>query len=79
MGKHEEADFISANLVIKNPDVPSTSPYLEIAKKNNVAVETDLTLFFKLSNAFIIGVTGTKGKGTTASLIYEIKQIKMKG
>jgi len=78
LGKHEEADFITADLVIKNPDVPSTSPYLEIAKKNKVAIETDVTLFFKMSNAFIIGVTGTKGKSTTASLIYHILKTKSK-
>jgi UDP-N-acetylmuramoylalanine--D-glutamate ligase len=78
LGKHEEADFITADLVIKNPDVPSTSPYLEIAKKNKVAIETDVTLFFKMSKAYIIGVTGTKGKSTTASLIYHILKQKSK-
>ncbi|MCX6721708.1 MAG: UDP-N-acetylmuramoyl-L-alanine--D-glutamate ligase [Candidatus Staskawiczbacteria bacterium] len=78
LGKHQEADFISADLIIKNPDVPSTSPYLEIAKKNNVPVETDVSLFFKLSGAFIIGVTGTKGKSTTSSLIYHIIKTKYK-
>jgi UDP-N-acetylmuramoylalanine--D-glutamate ligase len=78
LGKHEESDFISADLIIKNPDVPSTSPYLEIARKNNITVETDVSLFFKMSGAFIIGVTGTKGKSTTASLIYHILKSKYK-
>ena len=72
LGKHEEADFISSDLIIKNPDVPATSPYLEIARKNDVSIETDVSLFFKLAEAFTIGVTGTKGKSTTASLIYHI-------
>jgi UDP-N-acetylmuramoylalanine--D-glutamate ligase len=72
LGRHEEEDFKWADLIIKNPDVPSSSPYLEIAKKNNIAIETDITLFFKLSGAYIIGVTGTKGKSTTSSLIYNI-------
>jgi len=51
---------------------------LEIAKKNNVQIETDVSLFFKLSKAFIIGITGTKGKSTTASLIYHIIKLKFK-
>lgn len=78
LGKHQESDFLQADLIIKNPDVPSSSPYLEIAKKNNVPVETDVNLFFKMSEAFIIGVTGTKGKSTTASLIYHLLKAKSK-
>ena len=69
---HKEDDFLWADLIIKNPDVPATSPYLEIARKNDIAIETDISLFFKLSQAFIIGITGTKGKSTVASLIYHI-------
>lgn len=78
LGEHKEADFLWANIIIKNPDVPNSSPYLEIARKSNVEIETDLTLFFKYSKAFIIGVTGTKGKSTTASLIFHILKSKYK-
>lgn len=78
LGQHEEADFISADLIVKNPDVPASSPYLEIARKNKVQIETDVSLFFKLSGAFVIGVTGTKGKSTTSSLIYHILKSKFK-
>lgn len=76
LGKHEVKDFITADLIIKNPDVPNSSPYLEIARKNNVNIETDINLFFELSKAFIIGVTGTKGKSTVASLIYHLLKAK---
>lgn len=70
LGGHKEHNFAEADLIVKNPDVPNSSPYLIVAKKNNIPVETDISLFFKLSGAFVIGVTGTKGKSTTASLIY---------
>ena len=36
LGGHKESDFTSTDLIIRNPDVPKTSPYLEIAKKNNI-------------------------------------------
>lgn len=78
LGRHQEQDFLSADLIIKNPDVPATSPYLEIARKNNIAIETDVSLFFRMANVFIIGVTGTKGKSTTASLIYHLLKSKYK-
>lgn len=76
LGGHKEADFLWADLVIKNPDVPSTSPYLELARKNDIPIKTDIELFFEMSGAFIIGVTGTKGKSTTASLIYHFLKTK---
>lgn len=78
LGGHKGTDFIKADLIIKNPDVPNASPYLAIARKSSVPVETDVSLFFKLSKAFIIGVTGTKGKSTVASLIYHILKLKYK-
>jgi len=71
LGKHRKEDFIKADLIIKNPDVPSDSLFLKIAKENNVPIETDISLFFDLSKAFIIGITGTKGKSTTATLIHQ--------
>jgi len=76
LGGHREVDFLWPDLIIKNPDVPSTSPYLEIAQRNHISIETDVDLFLKLSKAFSIGVTGTKGKSTTASLIYHILRQK---
>jgi len=76
LGKHRKEDFIGADLIIKNPDVPSDSLFLKIAKENNVPVETDISLFFDLSKAFIIGITGTKGKSTTATLIYQFLKTK---
>lgn len=78
LGGHKESDFQKADLIIKNPDVSNNSPYLKIVQKNNIPVETDISLFFKLSEAFIIGVTGTKGKSTTASIIYHILKLQNK-
>lgn len=78
LGGHKEECFKNADLIIKNPDVPNKSPYLEIARKNNIQIETDISLFFKLSKAFTIGVTGTKGKSTVASLIYHLLKLKYK-
>ncbi len=78
LGGHREEDFKTADLIIKNPDVPSSSPYLEVARKNGVEIQTDVGLFFKLSKVFIIGVTGSKGKSTTSSLIYHLLKSKFK-
>ena len=70
LGRHRKEDFINADLIVKNPDVSGNSVYLKAARKNRVPIETDISLFFKLSRADIIGVTGTKGKSTVATLAF---------
>ena len=72
LNQHRPEDFSQTDLVIKNPAVPWTNKYIQLARKNNIPVEMDSSLFFKLCKNKIIGVTGTRGKTTTASLIYEI-------
>lgn len=73
LGRHELKDFIQADLVIKNPGVHGQNKFLEAAQKHHVPIETDLSLFFQLCPSnFIIGITGTKGKSTTTSLVYQI-------
>lgn len=76
LGRHREQDFKNADLIIKNPDVPSDSRYLKVAQEHNIPIKTDVGIFFDLCNASIIGITGTKGKSTTASLTYLILKSK---
>jgi len=76
LGKHRKEDFIQADLIIKNPDVANDSLYIKIARENNIPVETDINLFFELSDTYIIGITGTKGKSTIATLIYKFLKSK---
>ena len=78
LGEHKEEDFIKTDLVIKNPAVPASSKFLQIARDNNVKVDTDTNIFFNLCPSKIIGVTGTKGKSTTATLIYELVKAQNK-
>jgi UDP-N-acetylmuramoylalanine--D-glutamate ligase len=72
LGGHRNQDFKNASLIIKNPAVPSDSSFLLIAKKNRIPVDTDIGIFFELCPARIIGITGTKGKSTTAALAYQL-------
>jgi UDP-N-acetylmuramoylalanine--D-glutamate ligase len=78
LSRHRERDFRDADLIIRNPAVPDDSPYLKIARKHDVCVDTDVGIFFELCPAPIIGVTGTRGKSTTATLIYEFLKAQHK-
>ena len=66
LGRHEMGDFEDADLVIKNPAVKPDSPYLKAAP----AVETDISLFLRLTKAPILAVTGSKGKSTASTALH---------
>lgn len=72
LGKHRASDFENADIIIKNPGVPKESKYLAIARKKGIPIETDMSLFFRLCPAPIIGITGTKGKSTLTTILYQI-------
>lgn len=75
LGKHREQDFKNRDLIIRNPGVHWDSKYLKIARSNNIPVKTDLGIFFdeiQDKGIQVIGITGTRGKTTTAYLVYEI-------
>jgi len=73
LGRHREIDFQKVDLVVKNPGVPKESEYLGIARKNKVPIESDISLFYRFClSKNIIGITGSKGKSTVASPVYQI-------
>jgi len=80
----EEAKKMKASFVlgdfylerIKGFDLVVRSPGVQLALLEKYVPKDKITsqikLFFDLCPAEIIGITGTKGKGTTASLLYEM-------
>lgn len=74
LGRHEEADFTpaGADLVVRNPGVPRGAPLLALARRTGVPVEMEMSLFLRACPAPVIGITGTKGKTSTATLCGEM-------
>ncbi|HFC76963.1 MAG TPA: UDP-N-acetylmuramoyl-L-alanine--D-glutamate ligase [Candidatus Moranbacteria bacterium] len=72
LGYHRIEDFTKVDMVIKNPGISWDNKYIKKALDKKIPVEMDSSLFFKLCKNKIIGVTGTKGKTTTASMIFDI-------
>jgi len=56
-------------LVVRSPGVKLSVLENYVSKEK---ITSQIKLFFDLCPCQIIGITGTKGKGTTSSLIYEI-------
>jgi len=60
------------DVIFRSPGVYRYLPELIEAEKAGVKISSATLLFFEQCPGKIIGVTGTKGKGTTSTLIYEI-------
>lgn len=70
--QHRLEDFTQVDMVVKNPSVSWKNKHIILALEKKIPVEVDSSLFFKLCRNKIIGVTGTKGKTTTASFVYSL-------
>ncbi len=59
-------------VIFRTPGLPYLSQAIQQAKEKGSEISSQTKLFFKICPAPIIGITGTKGKGTTSSLIAHI-------
>lgn len=57
------------SLIIKSPGVPFGLPEVAKARASGVLFTSATELFFDHAKGILIGITGTKGKGTTATLL----------
>ncbi|KKU17539.1 MAG: UDP-N-acetylmuramoyl-L-alanyl-D-glutamate synthetase [Candidatus Woesebacteria bacterium GW2011_GWC2_45_9] len=60
------------DVVVRSPGVYRYLPGIKEAEEAGAEITSAVKIFFQECRGRIIGVTGTKGKGTTASLIYQI-------
>ncbi len=59
-------------LIVKNPGIPYNNPIIEGALEKGIPVITEVELAYQISEAPFIGITGTNGKTTTTTLVYEM-------
>jgi len=75
----EESEYLNIiedyDIIIKSPGISFKN--IDISKFKN-KITSQLQLFLEFSENFTIGITGTKGKSTTSSLIYKVLQDQKK-
>jgi UDP-N-acetylmuramoylalanine--D-glutamate ligase len=69
---HSEAKILAADLVMKSPGIPEKAPMVKKLREKGVKVISEIEFAAKYTKATIVGITGSNGKTTTASLTYEL-------
>lgn len=59
-------------LVVKNPGIPYFNPMIQKALEKQIPIITEVELAYQISEAPLVGITGTNGKTTTTTLVYEM-------
>jgi len=60
------------SLVVRNPAVPLRSPIIKRAESSGLPVRTEASIFLQAYPGKIVGVTGSKGKTSTAYFIHHL-------
>ena len=58
--------------MVKNPGIPYNNPMVMRALEKKIPVITEIELAYLISDAPIIGITGSNGKTTTTTMIAEV-------
>jgi UDP-N-acetylmuramoylalanine--D-glutamate ligase len=72
LGGHRENSFVEQDLIIASPGVPADAPLLQSARAQGVTIWSEVELADRFLDGRLIGITGSNGKTTTASLIEHI-------
>lgn len=64
--------LVGFDLIFRSPSCLPSNPSLQLEASRGAIVTTEIEMFMELCPCPIIGVTGSDGKTTTTSLIYEI-------
>ena len=70
--KHTESKILNADVIMKSPGIPDKAELICKLKKNGVSVISEIEFAAQFTKAIIIGITGSNGKTTTASLTHHL-------
>lgn len=76
LGEHRQDDFTGCDLVVASPAIRPDNYYLSAARTAGVPVTTEIRLFLERCPLPVVGVSGTKGKSTTTTLLGLMLQQK---
>jgi UDP-N-acetylmuramoylalanine--D-glutamate ligase len=69
---HTESRILNADIVMKSPGIPDKAPLVIQIREKGIQVVSEIEFAAKYTKATIVGITGSNGKTTTASLTHHI-------
>jgi len=69
---HDTARILRADTIVKSPGIPDTVPLVVQAKEKGIAVISEIEYASRHTEAKLIGITGSNGKTTTATLTHHL-------
>lgn len=69
---HTESLILNADEVIKSPGIPLTAPLIVQLQKQDTPIISEIEFAARYTHAKMICITGSNGKTTTTSLIFDI-------
>ena len=69
---HTPEKILCANEVIKSPGIPETAPLIVQLREKGISVISEIEFAARYTKAKMICITGSNGKTTTTSLIYDM-------
>lgn len=70
--QHTESKILNADIVMKSPGIPDKAPMVKTIRDKGILVVSEIEFAAKFTNATIVGITGSNGKTTTATLTHHI-------
>ncbi|RMG28689.1 MAG: UDP-N-acetylmuramoyl-L-alanine--D-glutamate ligase [Gammaproteobacteria bacterium] len=72
LGGFDPAAFAGADRIVVSPGVPLSHPLIAEARARGTEVVGDIELFARAARAPIVAITGSNGKSTVTTLVYEM-------
>jgi UDP-N-acetylmuramoylalanine--D-glutamate ligase len=69
---HTDSKILNADLVMKSPGIPDKVPLVKNIRERGILVVSEIEFASRYTNAPLIGITGSNGKTTTATLTHHI-------
>lgn len=73
-GQHTIEKIFTATEIIKSPGIPDRVPMIVELQEKGIPVISEIEFASRYTDAFLIGITGSNGKTTTAMLTYHLLQ-----
>ncbi len=63
---------MNADIIMKSPGIPDKAPLVKQIREQGILVVSEIEFASKYTNATLVGITGSNGKTTTATLTHHI-------